>query len=235
MSNEAEAHLQVAYDTADKMELFDKPGVQIVKLKSGKYVTGLDRWQTGELGKELRKKSGMAVGVLPTKRAYNETFSNAEYKALTTNYWVHNAEVIISAGFVIANPEVEIKDGKLAFTGEKITTKIKETAIDTLIGAGLFEKPKKKVWKGPIYFENDVASLWSYWAPGDASFRADADRPSGGYSRGLSAFVVGEKDEKKSAAQKSAETRQVDEAEYQELLSFKEDALKYREARKFFS
>ncbi|HLC51170.1 MAG TPA: hypothetical protein VJH90_02220 [archaeon] len=47
MSNEAEAHLQVAYDTADKMELFDKPGVQIVKLKSGKYVTGLDRWQTG--------------------------------------------------------------------------------------------------------------------------------------------------------------------------------------------
>lgn len=101
------------------------------------------------------------------------------------NYWIHNREVILQQGKIITDPVV---DKKLEYHGKSIKAEIKENTIDTLIKAGLFKKPKNKVYRNPVYFVDGLSSVRSDWDRIEDCFASGSDGVSDWYSISVPAF-----------------------------------------------
>jgi len=214
---------QTVYDILDKIDAPEEnrkiffPGSTHLPegnrdYKSKKFVANLDHKQMTLLGQEISKTYGERYTLLPLQMSYDFVHNNDNFKKMAIDYWMHNREVILEKGSIIAEPTVKEVDGGLQYDGKARKAKINDSAVfDTLVKAGLMKKPKKKVWDGGITFENGEASVRSYWASGGGCFDAYANWPSRRHGHGVAAFVkTGEKVEKKMI--------EVVESEYNALL-----------------
>ncbi len=202
--------------------------------KKGDYKTVLDAWDANMQAQLASKDSfpnrDFRYAANPLQNASDLVHSNTKkgkaFKKLNESYWFHN-EPWLTSNAVIPYPIVGEKDGKRIVEGERIAITInKDDAVNNLVRAQIFREPKQGMWKGDVAFENGYASVWSDWDwdPGEWSFRAYAGEPSAAGSGGIVALA---KVPFKREVPKQ-NVRQVDEAEYQELLR---DANKYRELR----
>ncbi|MFH0829937.1 MAG: hypothetical protein V1887_02130 [Candidatus Aenigmatarchaeota archaeon] len=190
--------------------------------KGNGLVANLDHRQMTLLGQEVSKKVGERYTLLPLQVSYDLVHEDKSFKKMNIDYWLHNREVALEKGEIIADPVVKEVNGELKYDGKRTRAGIsKSDVFDTLVNAGLFKKPKKKVWRGSISFENGEASVRSAWTTGEGCFNATAGRPSHWADDGVCALL---KTDEKAELPKMCE---VAESEYRELLekSKKYDAL----------
>jgi len=182
----------------------------ILKDKNGEKITRTSHTQQTYMGQEITKevfgKGKGKYAVASTQKSYDLMHSDEKFKKLMEEYWAHNRELLLKSGLLIPDPQVRDVGGELKYiletqmmasegklkpikSDKAIEVKInKNDAIDTLVKAGVMKEPTHKVYRGGVYFEDGLSSLWSSWGAAGGCPGAVADWLSLRGDDGLAAF-----------------------------------------------
>src|SRR3989344_4159933 len=191
------------------------------------FLANTTKYQKLAISEGLSKELGERWVPIPFQLGVTEFFDGQLFNALKDRYfWFDNEETLQKRDgkvYLLRNQKLANKSGFPTITGErKEITIVNNRVTDTLARIGEYQ-PRDDVRDYGIDFDdNGIASLWSDWAPDDASFCADARRPSLRNSHGLSAFARVSKGKKVAGKLKMIKVSEAEYREMQERLSASE-------------